>query len=205
MRLQQAYARRLPATPRRYWLNLDASQSLRPPERLRLGIEPVLNSIEDIGLLPQAIRYAKAGFSVFPIYEAIDGKCSCGTKCSSPAKHPRTKTGLLEAVTVFEQIAAWWQMWPNASIGIATGPSRLVVVDIDPRHGGDASLAALEARYGAFDTPEVLTGGGGQHFYFRTIGPVKSRANALGAEFPGIDVRAEGGYVLAPPLLAYLR
>ena len=159
----------------------------------------MLNSIEDIGLLPQAIRYAKAGFSVFPIYEAIDGKCSCGTKCSSPAKHPRTKTGLLEAVTVFEQIAAWWQMWPNASIGIATGPSRLVVVDIDPRHGGDASLAALEARYGAFDTPEVLTGGGGQHFYFRTIGPVKSRANALGAEFPGIDVRAEGGYVLAPP------
>lgn len=55
-----------------------------------------------------------------------------------------------------------------ANVGIATGPaSSLVVLDIDPRHGGDDSLADLQSEHGALPlTVTALTGGGGQHHYF---------------------------------------
>jgi Bifunctional DNA primase/polymerase, N-terminal/AAA domain/Primase C terminal 1 (PriCT-1) len=80
---------------------------------------------------------------------------------------------------------------------IATGgPSGLVVLDIDPRHGGLESLKKLERMIGRLpDGPRVRTGGGGLHFYFRHPGgSVKSRTGIL----PGIDVRADGTYVVGP-------
>ncbi|MBI4581626.1 MAG: DUF3987 domain-containing protein, partial [Planctomycetes bacterium] len=94
--------------------------------------------------------------------------------------------------------AAWWQRWPDANIGIQTGaPSGTVTLDIDPRHGGDSSLAALEAKHGELPaTVEALTGGGGRHLSFQHPGgEVRNRTNLL----PGIDVRGDGGYVVADP------
>jgi putative DNA primase/helicase len=82
---------------------------------------------------------------------------------------------------------------------LATGAaSGLVVVDVDPRHSGDETLAQLEAEHGPIPpTWRFLTGGGGEHILFQHPGGhVKSSANALG---PGIDVRADGGYIIAPP------
>jgi len=96
-----------------------------------------------------------------------------------------------------EQVQRWWRRWPDANVGIVTGAvSGLVVLDVDPRHGGEESLAALEAEHGALPrTVESLTGGGGQHLYFRHPGAsVPSRPIA-----PGLDLKGDGGLVVSPP------
>lgn len=96
------------------------------------------------------------------------------------------------------QIDQWFARWPDANIGIVTGAiSGLAVLDVDPRHGGDDSLAAWQARNGPLPpTVEAITGGGGRHLYFATgASPLRSRV----AIVPGIDVRARGGLVVAPP------
>lgn len=148
-----------------------------------------------------ALTYARQGWAVFPCHEpAPVDACSCGRPdCSSPAKHPRTRQGLKEASTDPATIAAWWHRWPSANVAVRTGAaSRLVVIDIDPRHGGDESLDRLVATHGPLPaTLAVHTGGGGRHLYFaHPGGTVRNSAGALG---PGLDMRGDGGYALAPP------
>jgi hypothetical protein len=62
-----------------------------------------------------------------------------------------------------EEVQAWFSGWPEAGIGIVTGAvSGLVVLDIDSRHGGDASLERLERQHGRLPaTVECRSGGGG--------------------------------------------
>jgi len=146
-----------------------------------------------------ALWYAQRNWAVFPIYEpAENGRCSCGNpECSSPAKHPRTSRGVLEATTNPARINAWWGQWPEANIAIAMGRrSGVVVLDVDPRHGGDKSLVELEAQCGKIKTLECETGGGGRHLYF--IAPEAGLKNKVGL-LPGLDVRGDNGYVVAPP------
>lgn len=81
-----------------------------------------------------------------------------------------------------------------ANIGLATGS--LIVLDIDPRHGGDESLIALEHEL-LPTTWRVLTGGGGEHVYFAA--PDFEIRNSAGRLGPGLDIRGAGGYVVAPP------
>ncbi len=96
------------------------------------------------------------------------------------------------------EVARWWARWPDANLGIVTGSvSGLLVLDLDPDKGGRASLAALEAEFGRLPaTLEVATGGGGRHYYFRH--PGGRVACAVGLR-PGLDLRGDGGYVVAPP------
>src|SRR5262249_32485279 len=76
-----------------------------------------------------------------------------------------------------------------------------VAIDIDPRHGGDATLSALVAKHGSLPpTLQAITGGGGFHLYFRAPEGVDIR-NSTGKLGAGIDVRGKGGYVLLPPSL----
>ena len=120
-----------------------------------------------------ARAYARRGWRVLPVHTGKDGTCTCGRAgCDSPAKHPRTAHGAKDATTDETQIRAWWTTRPNGNIGIATGTeSGIVVVDLDPRNGGDKSLADFEAKHGSLPlTPKVRTGGGGAHFYFRPPG-----------------------------------
>ncbi|HMS23161.1 MAG TPA: bifunctional DNA primase/polymerase [Candidatus Levybacteria bacterium] len=89
-----------------------------------------------------------------------------------------------------DEIEKWFSQWPNANIGIVTGSiSKLIVVDIDPRHGGTNEL------FKEYKTPCSITGGGGWHYYFTSSTFITNRAGVL----PGIDIRGEGGYVIAPP------
>jgi Bifunctional DNA primase/polymerase, N-terminal/Primase C terminal 1 (PriCT-1) len=157
-------------------------------------------------MLDAALRYAKVGLPVFPLWPALpltNGfTCGCGkaSRCDSPAKHPLSPlvpNGLKSATTDIKAITDWWTTWPEANVAIATG--KVVVVDIDPRHGGDAALAQIEAKHGALPpTWRVKTGGGGLHIYFAAYDNimVKNSAGLLGA---GLDVRGHGGYVVAPP------
>jgi len=97
-----------------------------------------------------------------------------------------------------EQVRGWFTRWPDANLSVVTGEvSGLVVLDVDPRHGGEESLAALEARHGKLpQTVESVTGGGGRHLYFAHPGhEVRNRAGIM----PGIDLRADGGTIVLPP------
>lgn len=148
--------------------------------------------------------YARLGLPVFPVHWVEDGRCSCGTACcSNPGKHPFGKVvprGHLDATTDLAEIEECWSALPLANIGIRTGEvSGLVVLDVDPRNGGDASLERLQGGIGKLPpTLTVKTGGGGYHLYFRyPLSGGKIAAKLDG--YPGIDVKADGGYVLAPP------
>lgn len=157
----------------------------------------------DSPALTAALSYAARGWRVFPLHTVrADRSCSCGARgCSSKGKHPRTQRGVHDATTDTAQINAWWSEWPGANVGIATGALAdgrfLVVLDEDPRHGGDETRAALEAENGAIpDTLRVLTGGGGTHYFFVSA---VAQTNSAGRIGPGLDVRCVGGYVVAAP------
>jgi Bifunctional DNA primase/polymerase, N-terminal/AAA domain len=136
---------------------------------------------------------------IIPIHCVVDGKCSCGkSDCDSPAKHPRTAHGLKDATTDAEQHERWWRKWPRANLAIATEPSGLVVIDVDAGSGGFDTLLQLEATHGRMpETVEARTGSGGRHLYF--VAPTDRQIGSRNGWRPGIDVKAMGGYVLAPP------
>jgi hypothetical protein len=141
-----------------------------------------VTSLSPLGLA--ALELAQeAGFSVFPLT-------------------PRGKTpllaagdgghGYLDATTHPEQIAAWWDATPRANVGLYPGASQLIVLDVDGPEG-----ERIARSLGAFDvhTLEVVTQRGA-HRYFR-LPPGVTFSNR--SPWPELDVRAHGGYVLAPP------
>jgi len=93
-----------------------------------------------------------------------------------------------------ERVREWWSRWPDANLGVRTGGG-LDVLDVDPRHGGDRALAELVQAHGELPcTPEVATGGGGRHLWFRGPRVLASRDVA-----PGVELKADGRQVVAPP------
>jgi hypothetical protein len=129
----------------------------------------------------------------------------------SPGKHPRTKHGWKDATLDQAQIKEWWDRWPQANIGIATGTaSGLWVLDVDTKKSVDVgggsliplgvhSLRVLEAEQGPLpDTLVQVTGSGGLHYLFTYPSDELVYGNRTNMR-PGIDVRAEGGYIVAPP------
>jgi hypothetical protein len=96
------------------------------------------------------------------------------------------------------EVRAWLARHPDANLAIVTGAvSGLVVLDVDPRHGGTPSLARWEHDHGALpETVEAQTGGGGRHLYFAH--PGGELRNRVGLA-PGLDLRGDGGLVVAPP------
>lgn len=136
----------------------------------------------DIGT--HAVEYALAGWRVFP----LSGKV--------PAI--RGGRGVLDATADAAQVADWWGgRYAGCNIG-GRVPEAMIVIDIDPRHGGADSVAALEDSYGPL--PATLTtlsgrGDGGRHLFFRRPGG-KLSAKRLGA---GVDLKTSSGYVVLPP------
>jgi putative DNA primase/helicase len=168
-----------------------------------------LKGVELMNLLisDQAISFVRAGFSVLPLQYPVEVEsglaCSCSNRdCRSLAKHPVGRLvpeGLKDASRNEDVVATWFQGDRPWNIGIVTGQdSGLVVLDIDPRHGGDDSLAAIEKEHGPMpSTCRFSTGGGGTHILFQH--PGCSVPNSAGKIGPGIDVRGDGGYIVAPP------
>ena len=97
--------------------------------------------------LDAALAYARAGYRVLRVYGVnSNGTCRCrdGHKCSTPGKHPVGRTGVREASTDECTIRKWFAGRDDFNVGIATGiESGIVVIDVDPRHGGDQSLIEL--------------------------------------------------------------
>lgn len=135
-----------------------------------------------------AIEYAKKGFAVFPL--------------KYRDKVPLTRNGCKDATTDAAQIKAWWQQHPNANIGLATGSVSqnvfVIDLDIDEDRGIDGyhSLEDWQREHGDFpETWTAITGRGGYHLYYRGNGRIKNRAGII----DGVDIRGNGGYVVAPP------
>ena len=135
-----------------------------------------------------AIEYAKKGFAVFPL--------------KYRDKVPLTRNGCKDATTDAAQIKAWWQKYPNANIGLATGSVSqnvfVIDLDIDEDCGIDGyhSLEDWQREHGDFpETWTAITGRGGYHLYYRGNGKIKNRAGII----DGVDIRGNGGYVVAPP------
>lgn len=160
----------------------------------------LIDNLTTTDLKASALDYAARGWLVFPVHYPYEGRCSCGNPdCKRPAKHPMTPQGLKNATTNVATIAAMWSRRPNANIGIVTGRvSGIVVVDVDAKSGGLETWAELQDIHGRVNTLTAITGGGGRHFFFEAPSGLllKSTVGGLGA---GIDTRAEGGYIVAPP------
>lgn len=156
----------------------------------------VVSPTED-STLGAACDYVRRGWFIAPLHTIAGDCCTCGkTDCISPGKHPRLGRGY-QPTRDLRQVKAWWDQYPGSNIGIFTGPSSLVVLDIDPRNGGDESFAELEKRFGELPvTPWVHTGGGGWHLYFWRPAHVEDVRSCAIA--PGVEVKGRSGYVVAP-------
>lgn len=147
-----------------------------------------------------ALSYIKRGWPCFPCRHADETTDNFDPETGEvevlKVKTPITSNGFKAATRFKHILERWWRDNPDAMIGVPTGAQiNAWVLDIDPRHNGNETLAALETEYG--DLPATLTAttaSGGKHFYFRHMPGVRNRGN-LG---PGIDVRGDGGYVIAP-------
>jgi len=130
--------------------------------------------------------YILGGLEIFP--------------CGRNKKSPLTKNGFKDASADKQVVNDWWDKHPDANIGLPTGKvNDLVVVDVDVKNdaGGMDSLKQLQDECDRFDTRVVHTPSGGLHFYFsypQGVDTIKNRTNMK----PGIDIRADGGYVIAP-------
>ena len=135
--------------------------------------------------IEEAKRYLARGWSVLPL--------------RSGDKRPLIRWEHLQHQRPSEKdVVEWFWRWPDANIGIVTGEiSNLIVLDIDPKHGGDTALERLEHKFRPLSaTVEAITGGAGRHLYFAHPGGL-TRNRAGFAQ--GIDLRGDGGYIVAPP------
>src|SRR5262249_44187117 len=158
-------------------------------------------------VLATALAFARHAHAVFPVNWPMEHRgrliCSCGGELRGrpcgrdAAKHPYGKLapqGLLSATTESGIIKGWFgYQAPEANLGVTT--DRMVVVDVDPRHGGDEGFAALQREYGEMpQTWRALTGGGGEHVMFAAPDDVLVQSIVASRDKeplgPGIDIRA---------------
>jgi hypothetical protein len=134
-------------------------------------------------MLEAALGYAARGWPVLPL--VVRGK----TPLSSLVRH-----GVAHATCDVDVITYWYSRFPEANVGIAC--ASLLVIDVDPRNGGDRTLSALLEAHGPFPTtPTQRTGGGGLHYLFeRPAVPLFSKLKN------GVDViHGSRRYIVAGP------
>ncbi|MGI8594836.1 MAG: bifunctional DNA primase/polymerase [Solirubrobacteraceae bacterium] len=132
-----------------------------------------------------AMALARRGLAVFPV--------------DPLSKAPKTAHGCKDATRSEAVILDLWRRHPAAGVGVATGkPSGIVAIDVDPCSGGEDGFADLAGRLGAPGrTVQVVTPRGGWHLWFKA--PAASVSCSAGKLAPGVDIRGDGGYVVAPP------
>lgn len=138
--------------------------------------------------LDAALLYASKGWRVFPLVPR--------------GKNPAIANGFHRATTDETQIREWWMANPRYNIGIATG-SGLCVIDVDDKpeeHGGvlgSDMLRDWEFEHGKIsETVTAVSGTGGTHYYF-DVGDTRIQSCQSDTIF--IDLRCDGGYIVAPP------
>jgi hypothetical protein len=139
-------------------------------------------------VLDAALGYAKRGWRVLPV--------------AKQSKKPINENGSTGATTDAATITKWWETYPSANLGIATGPESFWVVDVDMKDGTDG-LQTLARHFGDdfdIDINAVLVGKtptDGVHIPFQW--PDGDDVHNSQALLPGIDIRGRGGYIVAAP------
>lgn len=152
--------------------------------------------------LELAMEYAAYGIPVFPCDNRTKIPLVPADKDATGKKIAKSG-GLYKATTCEQNIAEWWSKYPDAMIGVPTGSaSGFVVLDVDIDLAKDVNgyfaLEELCKKHGPLPTTgKVQTPRGGTHYYFRMPTGVKIN-NSAGMIAPGIDIRGEGGYIIAP-------
>jgi len=152
-----------------------------------------------VNLARAALDYAERGWLVIPLHTSTAIGCSCGrSDCESPGKHPRTVHGLKDASRDVNMIGEWWRRWPAANVGVLTGAeSGILVLDLD---GEPALQTLIEFESKGWRLPDTCTvvTGRGAHLYFQYPAgfAIHNSAGKIGL---GLDIRGEGGYVVAAP------
>lgn len=163
------------------------------------------------------VEYVRSGIAVFPLHGVRDGRCTCGRDCASPAKHPilglahgpndplrqtcrgecgRLGHGLHDATLAAGQLSEWMAEFGGYCNWGVRPPIGVLVLDVDPRHDGHVNLAALEREHGTLpSTLTAQTGSGGLHHWLTYNGPTRGKL------CPGVDVKTNTGYLVAPPSL----
>jgi hypothetical protein len=136
-------------------------------------------------VLGHALAFARRGLRIFP--------------CRPRAKEPACAAGCNEATTDPGTIERWWREEPDYNIGIATGAaSGVFVVDLDGVDA-EAELRRLEAQHGALPASVESITARGRHIFLLYPDPPARVRNSAKKIAPDIDVRGDGGYVVAPP------
>ena len=145
-----------------------------------------------------------AGWRLVPTHGIVGGKCTCkkAHKDNGDGKHPLRTGYKEEATSDLEVIQTWIISEPNNNLAVLCKESGLVVLDVDPRNGGDESLVKLEeflggslpitaqARTGLYLVEGTMTRG--RHFYFRTEPGEHFYGSFPSLDLPGIDIKHNG-------------
>lgn len=152
-------------------------------------------------ILQSALDVAKFGFRSLPVHRILDGECSCNNPvCKKQGKHPKLRRwqhlATKDEVKLEELFAV-----SDSNLGIATGSkSNLVVLDVDPKNGGNESYRALTKKFGALDEHTLVanTGGGGLHLYYNSDSKIigSHHSTVFGH---GIDIKGNGGFIVGAP------
>ena len=136
-----------------------------------------------MNMLDSALSYISEGFKVFPV---------------RPDKKPFTDHGFKDATQLQVTVKELWAKFPEAGIGMPT--DRLIVLDFDKKNGGNASKKAIEEKYGKLPATRThRTGGGGLHYLYSNPNGTDVRNAAAFGGYSGLDIRANGGYIVMPP------
>lgn len=152
-------------------------------EDTAISSQDINKILETHNFLDVAMFYVEHNIKVFPV--------------KRQGKSPLCPKGFKDATTDKVVLQEWNKKFPDCNIGIPTGHiNNIFVVDIDGEQGFK-SLNCLELIYGKLDAPTVITGKG-KHLYFKMPENVelKCSTNKIADH---IDIRANGGYVVAPP------
>lgn len=161
------------------------------------------HSGREVGLEAYANYAMSQGWDPLPVWGVnAQGVCACksGLACKSPGKHPIENDWAAKERLTKPDAYDWFAMRTHpVNIGLRTGKqSSFWALDIDPKSGGDESLLSLEAQYGKLPETRVhRTGSGGKHFLFRLPQDFEV-TNSRGRLPRGIDVRGNGGFIVAP-------
>lgn len=158
-----------------------------------------------------ALSYAERGWWLLPLETptlavSASGQrvpaCSCGCLGPRAGKHPRIQKDndpLAFASNRKEDIQKWFDWWPSLNIGVVCSPeSGVFGIDVDYSNDGHESMPLLEKLIGDLSQASVVQTGDGYHLYFKHPGlKIPDFHNVL----PGIDIRSEKAYLVAPPSL----
>jgi hypothetical protein len=165
------------------------------------------NAVAYSDMLGFALLYAQRGWRVFPCHTVVNGRCTCrdSLTCSNPGKHPIFDGGFRNATAVPDQLRQQFRRLRSANIGLAPGPSGLIVVDLDYGATGEyqSGVDTWARERGLFREPTLTARTGkGIHLYFATPRESNVALDANPAELGGhVTIRHHNGYVIIPPSL----